>query len=152
MKVIFLDFNGVLDTYENMDVIDKNNLLRLKTIVDKTDSKVVISSSLKNSFYITGHFSKNLLNIINELQKENIEVIGITPSDSTREIEIQLYLNNHPEIENFCIIDDDYYMESFENNLVKLPLQSEQNPNGLEDKYVELAINILNKQKIKSLK
>ena len=25
MNVIFLDFNGVLDTYENMDVIDSNN-------------------------------------------------------------------------------------------------------------------------------
>lgn len=156
MKVIFLDFNGVLDTYENMDVIDKNNLLRLKTIVDETDSKVVISSSLKNSYYITGHLSKKLLAIIKDIEKEKIEVIGITPNSDIRENEIQLYLDKHPEVENFCIIDDDYYMESFKDNLVKLPLQSEENPNGLEDKHVDLAIHILNnqlyKKKTKSLK
>ena len=32
MKVVFLDFNGVLDTYDEMDVIDKSNLNRLKKI------------------------------------------------------------------------------------------------------------------------
>ena len=152
MKVIFLDFNGVLDTYENMNVIDQNNLNRLKKIIDETDSKIVISSSLKNSYYITGHLSKKLLNIIKEIKNIGIDVIGITPYDKTREIEIQLYLDNHPEIEIFCIIDDDYFMESFKDNLIKLPIQSEENPNGLEDEHVELAINILNKQKTKSLK
>ena len=30
MKVVFLDFNGILDTYENMDVVDPDNLMRLK--------------------------------------------------------------------------------------------------------------------------
>lgn len=47
MDVIFLDFNGVLDTYENMDEINEGNLQRLKYIVQETNSKVVISSSLK---------------------------------------------------------------------------------------------------------
>lgn len=152
MKVIFLDFNGVLDTYENMDIINKDNLLRLKTIVDKTNSKVVISSSLKNSYYITGNFSKKLLNIIRDIQNVGIDVIDITPNSYIRENEIKLYLDKHPEIEFFCIIDDDYYMENFKDNLIKLPMQSKEYPNGLEDKYVELAINILNKQKTKSLK
>ena len=156
MKIIFLDFNGVLDTYENMDIINKDNLIRLKTIVDETNSKVVISSSLKNSYYITGHLSKKLLNIIKEIKNIGIDVIGITPCDDTRENEIQLYLNNHPNIENFCILDDDYDMDSFRDNLVKLPLQSKESPNGLEDKHVSLAIHILNeqlyKQKTKSLK
>ena len=44
MKVIFLDFNGVLDTYDNMDEINPDNLNRLKHIVDETNSKIVISS------------------------------------------------------------------------------------------------------------
>lgn len=54
MNVIFLDFNGVLDTYENMDEINKENLQRLKHITEETNAKVVISSSLKNSYYYTG--------------------------------------------------------------------------------------------------
>ena len=135
-----------------MDVISLDNLLRLKTIVDETDSKVVISSSLKNSYYITGNFSKKLLNIIRDIQNIGIDVIGITPNSDIRENEIKLYLDRHPEVEKFCIIDDDYYMESFKNNLIKLPTQSKEHPNGLEDKYVDMAINILNKQKTKSLK
>lgn len=45
MNVIFLDFNGVLDTYENMDEINKENLQRLKHIIEETNAKVVISSS-----------------------------------------------------------------------------------------------------------
>ena len=38
MNVIFLDFNGVLDTYENIDEINIDNLKRLKNIVDETES------------------------------------------------------------------------------------------------------------------
>ena len=45
MKVVFLDFNGVLDTYENMDVVDPDNLNRLKKIIDETGSKVVLTTS-----------------------------------------------------------------------------------------------------------
>ena len=61
MKIIFLDFNGVLDTYDNMNEIDQNNLKRLKYIIDKTNAKVVISSSIKNSYYYTGSFNKHLI-------------------------------------------------------------------------------------------
>lgn len=66
MKVIFLDFNGVLDTNTNMDIIDKDNLLRLKKIVDETNSNVVISSSLKNNSYKEGKYTENLIEFIIE--------------------------------------------------------------------------------------
>lgn len=76
MNVIFLDFNGVLDTYENMDEINEENLQRLKYIVDETNAKVVISSSLKNSYYYTGRFSEHLKNIIKEIQSVGIDIIN----------------------------------------------------------------------------
>lgn len=142
MNVIFLDFNGVLDTYENMDEINPDNLFRLKNIVEKTNSKVVISSSLKNSYFYTGHFSKHLQKIINELTNEGIDVIGITPLANTREEEIKLYLQNHKEITNYCIIDDDYEMKDLKDNLVKLPPQMDGS-SGLDDEHMNLAINIL---------
>ena len=69
MKVIFLDINGVFDTYEKMDEIDSINLQRLKNIVDKIGAKVVISSSLKNSYYETGHFSQYFLYIVRKILK-----------------------------------------------------------------------------------
>ena len=51
MKIIFLDFNGILDTYDNMDVIDEYNLNRLKRIVDESGAKVVLTTSNKNNYY-----------------------------------------------------------------------------------------------------
>ena len=149
MKVIFLDFNGVLDTYENMDKIDQNNLKRLKYIVDNTNAKVVISSSLKNSYYYTGKLSSQLNKIIEELENVGIEVIGITPKAKEREDEIKLYLGQHKEVESYCILDDDYDMETLKDNLVKLPPQMQNGQSGLEDEHVEKAIKILSKVKNK---
>lgn len=146
MKVIFLDFNGVLDTYENMDEINRDNLMRLKCIVDKTNAKIVISSSLKNSYYITGKFSEHFKTIVKEIESVGIEVIGITPYLKTREEEIKSYLSCHPEIEAFCILEDDFKMESLKDNLVKLPSQMKIDQSGLEDKHIHMAIRILLKK------
>ena len=53
MKVIFLDFNGVLDTSYKIDEVNYDNLQRLKHIVHETEANVVISSSmLVGYFYI----------------------------------------------------------------------------------------------------
>lgn len=143
MNIIFLDYNGVLDTNDNMDVINLDNLQRLKHIVDETNSKVVLTTSKKNSFYITGVLNKRLQEDIKLMENSGIEVIGITPKANSREEEIQLYLSIHLEVENFCIIDDDYEMEKFADNLVKLPNQIEDGQIGLDDYYMNMAIKIL---------
>lgn len=147
MNIVFLDINGVLDTNEKMDEIDSDNLNRLKSIVDATNSKVVISSSLKNSYYYTGHLSKHLIKIIKEIKEAGIEVTGITPKCNSRTHEIMQYLKEHPEIENYCILDDDYDMEELKDNLVKLPPQIEEGQKGLEDIHVDKAIKILKRKK-----
>lgn len=144
MKVIFLDFNGVLDTNTNMDIIDKDNLLRLKKIVDETNSNVVISSSLKNNSYKEGKYTENLIEfIIEPLEEFGINVYGITPNKYTREEEITAYLNSHPEVENFCILDDEFEFLKYKDNFVKTKF----NGNGIEDIHVNKAIKILNKKK-----
>ena len=147
MKVIFLDFNGVLDTYSNMDEINNDNLNRLKKIVLATNSKIVISSSLKNHYYYTGTIGKRLMYIIKVLETNNIEVIGLTPLADSREDEIKQYLDEHSGIENYCIIDDDYDMPKLKEHLIKL-IPQQYGGNGLEDKNILEAINILNKRKV----
>jgi len=151
MNIIFLDFNGVLDTNENMDEIDRENLLRLKRITEETNSKIVISSSIKNGYMMTGKKGKMLNYLLSTLESESIEVIGFTPHLDSREEEIKKYLEEHGEIENFCILDDDYYMESFKDNLVKLPCQIEIGQTGLTDYHMNLAIEILTKDNNKKL-
>ena len=148
MNVIFLDFNGVLDTNDNMDVIDEGNLKRLKQLVDMFEAKVVISSSLKNTYYYTGRYSKLLHSIIDRLLEAGIDVIGITPKCESREEEIIMYLKNHPEISNYCILDDDYDMVSMKDHLVKLPIQSEGSL-GFTEEYYNQALNILGMKKDK---
>lgn len=144
MKVIFLDFNGVLDTWEKMDKIDPDNLKRLMHIVKETGAKIVLSSSVKNRYFVDGVLSYMCRYLIDTLTQNDLEVIGMTPYASVREEEINLYLQAHPEIDSFCILDDDYYMESLKDNLVKLPSQMNQYSKGLEDVHVSQAIKILN--------
>lgn len=143
MNVIFLDFNGVLDTNDNMDVIDEGNLKRLKQLVDMFEAKVVISSSLKNTYYYTGRYSKLLQGIIDTLLTNGIDVIGITPKAESREEEIRMYLDGHPEVSHYCILDDDYEMELLSDHLVKLPMQMSEGQMGFTQEYLDKAINIL---------
>lgn len=143
MNVIFLDFNGVLDTNLNMDVIDQGNLNRLKKLVDMFDAKVVISSSLKNPFYYNGKHSRLFQGILAALLEIGIDVIGITPKGNSREEEILMYLNSHPEISNYCILDDDYDMDKLKEHLVKLPMQMSEGQMGFTQEYLDKAIGIL---------
>lgn len=132
MKVIFLDFNGVLDTYEEFDVIDKSNLYILVDAINLTDSKVVITSSNKDYFYRNGKHNLIMENLINTLHEYNVEVLGYTKKLASREEEIMDYLRTHPEITHYCILDDDYLFESMKDHQIKLTSQNEGG-NGLRE-------------------
>ena len=126
MKVIFLDIDGVLNTKETYDnmyrtngflsamevPIDKFRLEYLKTIIDETDAKIVLSSSFRHFFIKeegkiipTSIKGKNLHNWF---LKYGIDIYDITPTNGyTREEEIKEWLINNEEVEDFIIIDDD---------------------------------------------
>ena len=108
MNVIFLDFNGVLDTYDNFDIIDISNLHILIDAINLTNSKVVITSSNKDYFYRNGRHNNIMNNLINVLKSYNVCVLGYTKKLNSREEEIIEYLCSHPEIEHYCIIDENF--------------------------------------------
>lgn len=143
MKVIFLDFNGVLDTYENMDTIDEINLHILINAIKKTEAKVVITSSNKNVFYRIGKHNKIMINLLNTLKQNNIEILGITKYLNTREEEILDYLKTHPQITHYCILDDDYIFESMKEHQIKLTNQMDGG-NGLQETSIEEIVRKLN--------
>ena len=132
MKVIFLDFNGVLDTNENCDVIDDTNLSILISAIKLTDSKIVITSSNKNTYYYLGRHNRLMYNLIKVLENYDVEVLGYTKLLETREEEILEYLKSHPEITNYCILDDDYFFESMKEHQIKLTKQMDGG-NGLRE-------------------
>ena len=142
MKVIFLDFNGVLDNSENYNIVDEENLNILKEIIDETGAKVVVSSSIKNTYFYAGHHNRVMEYLIDVLTENNIEIYGLTPWLKNREKEIQDYLEKNPDISEYCIIDDDFYFESMKEHMVKLKHQL-LGGNGLKEIDKNQIIKIL---------
>jgi len=127
MKVIFLDIDGVLNTSETFKIrgqieketgiweieIDEFRVEYLKQIIDETGAKVVLSSTWKKDLEnIDGKVvpihekGEALLNI---LKKYDIELYDILKKgyDLSREDLITIWLNEHPNVESFIVIDDE---------------------------------------------
>ena len=121
MNVIFLDFDGVLDTIHYKTGADIERRIKiLSEICKECDCKVVIEASAKNAINEeTLEVEEGWVKDIFELfKKYDIDCIGRTPNVEKsisknscipmwKEDEIILYLQRHPEIDHYCIIDDD---------------------------------------------
>ena len=123
MNVIFLDFDGTLNTCHDKE--EKFLEKRIKILADickEYNCKIVIESTHKNLIdEETLEVDKDALWIqkyFDLFKKYDIEVIGRTPEKGKKlssicyipvwkENEIRLYLFRHPEIEHYCVIDDD---------------------------------------------
>jgi hypothetical protein len=157
MKVIFLDIDGVLN-HENhykwlMETDEPTPLQRfypysefnpesfriLNKIIDETDAKIVLSSSWR----LDG------INRMNSLFKYFglPRIYDITPSlcnkfgSLCRGKEIDAWLNEHPEVTKYVILDDDTDMEEHQ-----LPFFIKTNPykDGLNEEVKNKCIKILN--------
>ena len=147
MKVIFLDIDGVVNDYLTIDSINEMNVLVLKKIIDKTGARIVVTSSnkyqfqRKNSPFSVVEETPMYKKYIKKLNELGIDIFDFTPYsiDENRELEIINYLNSHPEIDQYLILDDDHIIEKCRNHEIFLDLQS-----GLREKHILPAINILN--------
>lgn len=122
MKVIFLDFDGVITTKRSGYKLDKEKMELVKSICDKTDAKIVISSSWRLSTLESTISNittvRNPATDIPFLMPEL--VVGITKrmyafshEDASkhyripRGVEIERYLMEHEEVDRYVILDDD---------------------------------------------
>lgn len=118
MKIIFLDYDGVVNTPiwdesgkcgfnfpSDGKVNNYQAIMWLNELCKKTDAKIVVSSTWRYCCHKVS-FQDCLYNA--GLNK-NIEIIGCTPffGNSTRTEEIKAWLNNNTEINEFVILDDD---------------------------------------------
>ncbi len=103
MKVLFLDIDGVVNSSSTTDF--KNNLWPLDSymafMVGKiqldTGCDVVLSSSWR--YHPDG---------VAAVRKNIVHIIDTTPKmDGFRGEEIQAWLDKHPEVERYAILDDD---------------------------------------------
>lgn len=124
MKVIFFDIDGVLNHQHAQSLMDWDIVDRLKQIAIDFDAKLVMSSSWKDTLIRPETYNPPdrafVFNLVNELGDL---FIGHTPEidDDCREIEIEEWLNDHPDVENFVILDDlDFGLpEVFPDNFIK---------------------------------
>ena len=157
MKVIFLDFDGVITTPKSKCKLDPERMALLGRILDATDAKIVISSSWRR--YSLEKTIKHITDASNFFVGGNPfpfpeAVVGVTermysfcyPNNERhfglpRGCEIEHYLNLHSDIDSYVIIDDDQDM---------LLCQAENfvhtdGITGITEEDVERAIEILNR-------
>lgn len=114
MKAIFLDFDGVI-TVPPKWCIKAEKLKWLKRIVDETGAKIVISSSWRCG--VPPSLETTIEKMIgrpkrcphNRMLNWFIDnLYDVTPIySSPRGREIQAWLDQHPEVDNYVILDDD---------------------------------------------
>ena len=113
MKVIFLDFDGVI-TIPPKWYLKADKIKWIKRIVDETAAKIVVSSSWrmqtveetrKSMIYKEKRCPRNKM--LYWLMDNLYDVTPWVGLGNGRGGEIQQYLNDHPEIDNYVIIDDD---------------------------------------------
>ena len=138
MNIVFLDIDGVVNTplldTEPFDLLNgktkkdgfyyglafptdkklynRQAIMLLNKLCMENNAKIVISSTWK----VLGiEYLQNLL--VNSGLMETIEVIDTTPYSEgfklTRGDEIQAYLDNHLEVDNYVILDDEDRMLPF---------------------------------------
>lgn len=105
---IFLDFDGVINNMKTLifdkEHVDKHNALVLKKLIERTNARIVTTSSVrpKSKAFFKEH--KYLI----QLKKYNIEVYD-TLFDSRNEnweLMVKDYINRD-KVKNYCIIDDE---------------------------------------------
>ena len=132
MRVIFLDIDGVLNadcdyggrSYPNPYImlnngnkycgICKTHVRYLKEIVDKTDAKIVLTSSWKEDYieYLEfGYLNRVGKYLHNKLREFNLEIYDTTirydlSGGINRGYEIKSWLDDHPEVDDWVVLDD----------------------------------------------
>lgn len=157
MKIIFLDFDGVISTYEKGWTIDTEKLKLLKEIVDKTDAKIVVTSSWKRGFTEVDDFIKSFYNNPRNKDLNNATIFDwfansiydITGHNSSwRGDGIQRWIDKHnEEIESYVILDDD---SDFRDNQLFNFVQTDTYE-GITSREVKLCIKILNGEQIPNI-
>ena len=156
MKIIFLDIDGVLNSRnydrkrnrnEQSD-IDETRLPLVKSIVERTGAKIVLSSTWRVHWDNDPALCRRDGVYINEtFAKFGLEIYDKTPDlgiCAERHDEIKSWLDSAPaDVGSFVIIDDYRYgWREFSDRFVKTE------PNfrlGLEEEHAEAAVKILNR-------
>ena len=143
MKVIFLDVDGVLNSQQLFEKceddqlisVDEDNIKNLKTIVDATGAKIVLSSSWRYGWAEHSDAVQDWCQIL-------VDILA------KYDLKIKDWLDKCEEkIEGFVILDDgayEWHRHGFDKHLVKTDFCT----GGLREEDADKAIKILNKKRL----
>jgi len=159
MKIIFLDVDGVLNSYNYiLDEELNNDLIKnLKKILDNTDAKIVLSSAWRLSKEYTNQLKRRLkllgINesiIISQTPSLEYNYIGFNQNKSKNYLARQRYYEIKHWIDMRYLCEDNDTWIAID-DLDLNPYLSSQNfvhtdpYKGLEESYVDKCINLLNR-------
>lgn len=149
MKVVFLDFDGVLNSEkfvcscEHSGVIlDPTRMALLKRIIDATGANIVLSTSWREHWSKDAEKADTVGREINaSFSKFGLTILDKTDVYSRREVEIEAWLMMHPGIVSFVVLDDRLLdSPALRGHFVKTANYLD----GIDENNVEDAIRILN--------
>jgi hypothetical protein len=145
MKIVFLDFDGVLnsrlffarrrETTGADDALDVAAVERVNRILARTGAKVVISS--------TWRVTDGMDRVREVLSKHGFvgEIVGATPTrGGTRGAEIKAWLDDNPRPTGYVVLDDATDVDPVRKRHVQTRMED-----GLLDEHVDLACAMLEK-------
>ena len=169
-KYLFLDFDGVLNTAsyakrlrkEGIDPFDEfgaffdpDTISNLKSIVEQTDCKIVLSTTWRNEGLMRMRALWKDRNLPDEIFSMTPMLLSITyndarsgelftiPERNAKALEIQAWLNRYaPEPYQYVIVDDENVFFPYQQEHL---VQTEEY-DGLTMKKAQLAIVVLNRQ------
>ncbi len=159
MKVIFLDIDGVLNWDHSKSRcsgyigIDTVRVRRLARIVEAVDAKIVLISTWGAWFEVGAYKQKDKPSryLSNKLRKQGLKVYDKINYDIAwkyRGRAILEYLNEHPQIDGWVVLDDELftdYGEKIQQHLVHTVFYTwKDQQGGLTESLIPLAIDILN--------
>ena len=151
INALFLDVDGVLNSVcfdrertPEQSNIDETRLPLLKRIMDETGAVIVLSSSLRRHWdkdpSLCDEIGLELNRLFDRFQLTIYDKTPVSPTNDRAE-EIRAWLDDHPEVEAYAILDDiPFGWGDLQEHLVKT------NPRigrGLEERHVRRAIYLL---------
>jgi hypothetical protein len=144
MKIIFLDFDGVLNNLKSItdrQMFCPTNMANLKRIVDETDAYFCLSTSHRYIPFSLAMFDMickkyGFSNRVYDKTKDNSEKASTIQGAQQRVQEIREWLEQHPEVTKWVVLDD---MDMKINNFIRTNYL-----NGLTKDDADRAIHILN--------
>ena len=153
MNVLFLDVDGVLNSHkyltslyekkkrrlEREEFFDPKCMIVLKKIVSKFNLEIVITSSWKIA---------DMCTLERVFKKYELDILDKTKNyGDKRGREIREWLQDHNDVDNFVILDDDFFSDyvGLENNLVQTSFSSN---GGLNDSHILLVEKILTRDRL----